>query len=93
MHAGAPGERLLRYGGASLDLVLVDGDGKPADALVSVADAIHPAPEGRLRLRGLDPGPLRLIAAFRDEVGGGREVRLVLAEGETRTRTVTLGGD
>ena len=34
---------------------------------------------------------LRVIAAIRDEIRGGRELRLVLKDGETRERTVTLG--
>lgn len=74
-----------------LALRILDGEGKPADALVLLDGAIHPAPEGTLLLEGLAPGPHRLLVARRDDPGGGRELRVLLAEGKPAERTVRLG--
>ncbi len=81
----------LRWGTAALRLTLLQDARIPADPLVLVDGEVYDAPGGVLHLRGLEPGPHRVVAAIRDEVGGGRELRLVLKEGETRERTVTLG--
>ncbi len=74
-----------------LALRILDGEGKPADALVLLDGAIHPAPEGTLLLEGLAPGPHRLLVARRDEPGGGRELRVLLVVGKPAERTVRLG--
>ena len=80
----------VRRGPCVLELTLVGKDGDPIDALVSVDGEIHAAPEGRLLLRGLDPGPRLVRALLHDEVGGGRELTVVLAEGPPSRRTIRL---
>ncbi len=87
----AEGETLLRRGSASLALTVVDEEGEPADALVMVAGEVHAAPEGELVVTGLDPVPVRVVVATRDAFGGGRELRLVLRDGERRAHRVQLG--
>jgi hypothetical protein len=88
----APGKDLdLRWGTAAIRLTILQDAPIPTDPLVMVDGEVYDAPEGVLHLRGLEPGPHRVVAAIRDRVGGGRELRIVLKEGETRERTVTLG--
>ena len=84
---------MLRWGDAALRLLLRQADGAAADAVVLVDDVVYQAPAGELDLRGLQPGPHRVLASLRDEVGGGKELRLVLESGETRNRTVLLGSE
>ena len=81
----------LRWGSATLRLTILQDAQIPTDPLVLVDGEVYEAPEGVLHLRGLEPGPHSVVAAIRDRVGGGRELRIVLRDGETRERTVTLG--
>jgi hypothetical protein len=81
----------LRWGSAAIRLTIRQDARIPTDPLVMVDGEVYEAPGGILELRGLEPGPHRIVVAPRDEVEGGREIRLVLKDGETRERTVTLG--
>jgi hypothetical protein len=81
----------MRWGSGALKLKLRTPDGEAADALVLVDGEVYEAPEGDLEIAGLEPGPHRVVAALRDEVEGGRELRIVLADGEIRERAVVLG--
>jgi hypothetical protein len=81
----------LRWGSAALKLAIRQPGEEPPDPLVLVDGEFYEAEGGVLELRGLEPGPHRVIVAIRDEVKGGRELRIVLADGETREKTVVLG--
>ena len=61
-----------------------------ADVLAMVDGEIYDVPNGRLDLRGFDPGPHRILVNLRDRDDGGREIQFTLRPGETFQRTVTL---
>jgi hypothetical protein len=79
-----------RWGACTLRLSVRDEDG-PVDALVLLAGDVYAAPHGTLALRGLDAGPLRVVVAYRDRLGGGRAYHLDLETGETRSLEAVLG--
>jgi hypothetical protein len=81
---------VLRWGSCATSL-RVDAEGNAtADALALIDSEIYEVAEGQLDLRGLDPGPHRILVSLRDRVGDGREIRFTLGPGETFQRNVTL---
>jgi hypothetical protein len=84
------GEATLRWGTATLRLRVPALEEAEADGLLLLPEAIYVVPGGRLELRGLHPGPLRLVVARQDEVGRARESSILLAPGEVRELTVEL---
>jgi hypothetical protein len=88
--APASGELVVRRGTAGLKIAVRDAAGAPVDALALVADESYSARGGTLELRGFDAGPVRVVLACRDHRGAGVELRLVLENGATCARTVTL---
>ncbi len=82
--------REVRWGTASLELTVTDDAGNPVDARVYLDDEALWAPEGVLSVAGLDAGPHRVLIAAGGSKGPGVELRLLLRDGETRTKKVAL---
>jgi len=82
--------REVRWGTASLALTVTDAAGEPVDARVYLDDEALWAPEGVLAVAGLDAGPHRVLIAGGGSKGPGVELRLLLRDGETRTKKVAL---
>ena len=82
--------REVSWGTASLALTVVDAEGNPTDARVFLDDEALWAPEGVLSVAGLDAGPHRVLIAAAGSSAPGIELRLLLRDGEKRTKTVAL---
>ena len=80
----------MRWGSATLRLSVRDADGAPVAAIVAVDGVRHWTDEGDLVLAGLAAGPHDIIVFPAADALDGRELRLVVADGQTRARTVVV---
>lgn len=87
-----PGTFVVRWAAAEAVFVVLDPDGKPLDAVVFAAGESFDSedPNVPIRVRGLSAGLATFVVLPRDPKFLGKEVRLALAQGETRSRTVVL---
>lgn len=92
-----PGERTLRWGDAAVSITALDEDGVPARFTVLLdGETFGPPGEGKetdgsaVTVRGLPAGAVEFVLLPEDEDFRGKEMRLVLRPGETRSREVVF---
>jgi hypothetical protein len=87
---GAVADVEFRWGTATLKLAVRDAGGAPAPSIVAVDGVRHWTADGDLSLAGLSAGAHDVVVFPAADALEGRAVHLVLAEGETRERTVVV---
>ena len=85
-----PGESRLAWGPCGVRMRLLDEEGDPVRVDLIVDGERHVDDEGVVEVAGLMAGPHLLLVLPDDESYVGRELRVVLADNETRDIELTL---
>jgi hypothetical protein len=85
-----PGDTTLEWGRCGLWIEARDERGGAIEAVVLVDEEIYRTEGGVLSLEGLRPGGHRVVVSPRTKARSAKELRVVLADGQVKSRTVVL---